>query len=213
MNPSALLVLYDDTCGFCCRCADFLRAQDKLVPLTCVPRSKFPVSLSPITGEGQSDELVVLDREGHAWLGGDAFVMALWALTTFRPWALKAKHPALRGQARSLFHWLSSRRHEVSRRLALRPEVEISRVLKATADEVEARRCTEESCGLPPRQSGTFARHGEDDREEALDEGPRHPRAHAEGALRKEREAAPEGELGRRGGALDEERFWRVDRE
>src|SRR5690349_383297 len=109
----ALWVLYDETCGFCCLCADWLRSQDKLLPLSCLPRGG-ETSKRVFAGlPWGADELVVIDSAGGVYRGSEAFVMALWALDDYRPWAHRAAKEPLRSRARSLFHWLSSRRHEV----------------------------------------------------------------------------------------------------
>jgi predicted DCC family thiol-disulfide oxidoreductase YuxK len=142
----ALWVLYDDTCGFCCRCADFLRGADKLLPLTCLPRGGHVAQMT-FTGLTQSgDELVVVDSNGGVYRGGDAFVMALWALTAFRPWAQKAAREPLRSRARSLFHWLSSRRFTVSARFRLEPEATVAREIDR---QPQPTGCVEGQCQLP----------------------------------------------------------------
>lgn len=139
----ALWVLYDESCGFCCRCADWLRSQDKLLPLTCLPRGG-EVSRRVFKGlPWGHDELVVIDSAGGVYRGADAFVMALWALDGFRLWAGKAGHEPLRSRARALFHWLSSRRHEVSRAFAFEPE---ARVAAALDDAGHAPGCEDGRC-------------------------------------------------------------------
>ena len=73
----AMWVLYDETCGFCCSCARWLRAQDKLVPLTCLPRSGDVARKSFGSLPWEQDELVVVDSRGGVYRGSEAFVMAL----------------------------------------------------------------------------------------------------------------------------------------
>lgn len=139
--PDALWVLYDDTCGFCCRCADFLRAQPKAVPLTCLPRNGETAKrwFGPLVE--RREELVVVDAQGRVYRDERAFVMALWALDSHRWWAELASREPLRSRARGLFHWLSSRRHDLSRRLQLEPESRIARTVDLAADEPEAASC------------------------------------------------------------------------
>ncbi len=149
MRIQALWVLYDETCGFCCLCANWLRAQDKLLPLTCLPRGG-EVSRRVFTGlPWGHDELVVIDSSGGVYRGPDAFVIALWALDSFRPWATSAAREPLRSRARSLFHWLSSRRHEVSRTLRFQPESRVLETLDRVAREPKAQGCTDGQCDLP----------------------------------------------------------------
>ena len=144
----ALWVLYDETCGFCCLCANWLRAQDKLLPLTCLPRGG-EISRRVFTGlPWGADELVVIDSSGGVYRGSDAFVMALWALDDFRPWASKAAREPLRSRARSLFHWLSSRRHEVSRALRFAPESKLVETLDRAGEEPGAQGCADGECPI-----------------------------------------------------------------
>lgn len=150
MKPAAMWVLYDDTCGFCCRCADWLRAQDKLVPLMCLPRGGEVAQRVFANLPQGDDELVVVDSNGGVYRGSDAFVMSLWALQAFRTWAVKAAREPLRSRARSLFHWLSSRRHDVSQALGLQPESRIA----AEVDREAVAGCRDGACEIdrdPPR--------------------------------------------------------------
>ena len=145
----AVWVLYDETCGFCCSCAKWLRAQDKLVPLTCLPRSG-DVARRHFGGlPWERDELVVVDSRGGVYRGSDAFVMALWALQGFRLWAQQASKEPLRSRARSLFHWFSSRRHEVSRTLGFQAEAQLVQTLDRAGNEAAAQRCDDGQCEVP----------------------------------------------------------------
>ena len=149
MAIDALWILYDETCGFCCACAHWLRAQHKRVPLSCLPRGG-EVSQRVFAGlPWGHDELVVIDSNGGVYRGSDAFVMALWALDDFRPWAAMASHEPLRSRARSLFHWLSSRRHEVSRALRFEPESKLVAALDQAGREQAAQACEAGHCEVP----------------------------------------------------------------
>jgi predicted DCC family thiol-disulfide oxidoreductase YuxK len=144
----ALWVLYDETCGFCCLCANWLRSQDKLVPLTCLPRGG-EVSKRVFAGlPWGHDELVVIDSSGGVYRGSEAFVMALWALDGYRGWAQRASKEPLRSKARSLFHLFSSRRHEVSKALMLEPESKLIWALDRAAEEKSAQGCEDGKCTL-----------------------------------------------------------------
>ena len=118
----ALWVMYDDGCGFCCRCARWLTLQDKWVPIMCLPRSSegakkwFGAAMNP------HDELLVLDSKGGLYRGPDAFIICLWALVRFRPWAQLARNESIRRHARTLFFWLSNIRHDLNQAFQLKPE-------------------------------------------------------------------------------------------
>ena len=155
MAIDALWILYDETCGFCCACANWLRAQDKRVPLACLPRGG-EVSRRVFSGlPWGHDELVVIDSNAGVYRGSDAFVMALWALDDFRPWAAKAAHEPLRSRARSLFHWLSSRRHQVSRALRFEPESKLVETLEQASREQAAQACASGHCDVPATERET----------------------------------------------------------
>lgn len=139
----ALWVLYDETCGFCCSCARWLRSQDKLLPLTCLPRGGAEAQRFFGSLPWERDELVVVDSRGGVYRGSDAFVMALWALEGFRSWAVRAAKEPLRSRARSLFHWFSTRRHAVSRALGFEAESNVLATLDRTATEASAVSCHE----------------------------------------------------------------------
>jgi len=145
----AMWVLYDETCGFCCSCARWLREQDKLVSLTCLPRSG-DVARRHFDGlPWERDELVVVDSSGGVYRGSDAFVMALWALQGFRGWAQQAAKEPMRSRARSLFHWFSSRRHDVSRTLGFQAEAQVINTLERAEEEAAAQPCHDGQCERP----------------------------------------------------------------
>jgi predicted DCC family thiol-disulfide oxidoreductase YuxK len=110
-----LWVLYDDGCGFCRRCKAWLDAQRQLVPLRCLPASD-PEVQEVFWGARRpgDDELVVVDSEGGVYRGGDAFLMALWALADYRKWAWVLSRPAMRPMARGVFELVSSQRKSLS---------------------------------------------------------------------------------------------------
>ena len=60
-----------------------------------------------------------------------------------------ASHEPLRSRARSLFHWLSSRRHEVSRALRFEPESKLVAALEQAGREQAAQGCEDDQCEVP----------------------------------------------------------------
>lgn len=115
-----LTVLYDETCGFCLRCCNWLRRQPQLVPLAFVPaRSVQARTLFPGLLAGDRDELVVVNAGGGVYRGERAFIMCLYALAEYRAWSYRFAEPALRPLARRAFEWLSHNRKDLSRMLAL----------------------------------------------------------------------------------------------
>ena len=104
---NTLTVLYDDRCGLCGAVVDWIARQPQIVPLVCAPKA-----------DGQ-DELEVAADTGERWSGDDAWLMVLWALVHYRPWAYRLASPGLRPTARALFATLSAYRGSVSCALGL----------------------------------------------------------------------------------------------
>ncbi|MBS2032194.1 MAG: DUF393 domain-containing protein [Deltaproteobacteria bacterium] len=125
-----LTVLYDAECGFCCRCRAWLEQQPSLVELELVSReapgvaARFP-GLAP-----GDDELVVVDNAGGVYRGPDAFIVCLWALVAYRPWAMRLASPGLRPLARLAFEMVSSQRHRLAEWLSLRSDADLARALQ-----------------------------------------------------------------------------------
>jgi predicted DCC family thiol-disulfide oxidoreductase YuxK len=125
-----LSVLFDAGCGFCLRCREWLLAQPALMELRFVPagsdeaRRLFP----GLRHTDPPEELVVVDDEGGVYHEHDAWIMCLYALEAYRPWALRLAGPTLRPLARSAFAWISRNRGALSRRLLNAPH---ERVLEA----------------------------------------------------------------------------------
>ena len=89
MIPEHLTVLYDAECGFCAHCRRWLERQRSHLELEFLPRAS-PQAAARFPGlDPGDDELVVIDDRGGVYRGPDAFVMCLYALEAYRPWALR----------------------------------------------------------------------------------------------------------------------------
>ncbi len=118
-----LTVLYDERCGFCCRCRDWLARRRQIVALEFVAaRSADAAQRFPGLHVDTVEELVVIDDEGGVYRGDEAFLMCLWALEETREWSRRLASPEWRGLARRGFLELSARRQGISRLLGLRDE-------------------------------------------------------------------------------------------
>lgn len=145
---NALYVLYDSSCGFCCRCAEWLRRQRVFVELICLPaedprtRALFPDLLR--TAEKQ--ELVVISDRGGVYRGSDAWLMVLWALKEYRPWARRLASPVLKPLARNLFEFVSSNRKNVSAWFGMQSEQYIAASLRDRYGNPETPKCSGDVC-------------------------------------------------------------------
>ncbi len=124
-GPRALTVIYDDRCQLCQRCRIWLMRSAQLVPISFVAASDMDgvrrLGLDPASLPVGDDLIVV----GHTapgdpepiWVGPDAFITCLWALTDHRVLAARLQRPAVRPLAKRAFHALSLGRGSVSKLL------------------------------------------------------------------------------------------------
>jgi predicted DCC family thiol-disulfide oxidoreductase YuxK len=111
-----LFVLYDSDCGLCRQLAAWLSEQPKLIPLFPIPaQSSAAAELLPSASLSPPQELTVVSDGGAVWLGDHAWIMCLFALRHYRPWAKKLAHPLLLPMARQAFATLSKHRSTISR--------------------------------------------------------------------------------------------------
>ena len=111
LAAGGLTVVYDERCAFCRRCRLWLAEQPTHVPLRFLAAGSDDARLRYGRHPWLAEELAVIDDQGRAWVGPDAFVVALWATRPYRALALTLRHPLLRPLARSFFHQVSTRRH------------------------------------------------------------------------------------------------------
>jgi predicted DCC family thiol-disulfide oxidoreductase YuxK len=118
-----LTVIYDPRCGLCTQIKDWLGRQPAYVALRLLPagsaevREHFPMI--------PSGELAVISDSGQVWHGDNAWIICLWALCDYRPWAARLASPALRPLARQAFAAVSQHRSVLSRFLRLRSEAQL----------------------------------------------------------------------------------------
>ena len=132
-------IFYDDACGFCCRCAEWLKEQPTFVPVSVLPASRLPVA------KGEKAELVVIDSDGGVYRDTDAWLMTLWLLTEWRHWSAKLARGD-RALARRVVELAGSWRHGLSRLFALQSDVELRRGLEELP---AAPRCDDGTCERP----------------------------------------------------------------
>jgi predicted DCC family thiol-disulfide oxidoreductase YuxK len=144
---NALHVLYDETCGFCCRCAEWISRQPSFVTLHCWPAGSDETKRRfPIEARGKQ-ELVVIDEDGGVYRNTDAWLMTLWALREWREWSLRLSSGSLKPMARQMFQLASSWRHGLSRLLALKSDSDV----KAQLEQMHGRSCEDGACEVERR--------------------------------------------------------------
>jgi predicted DCC family thiol-disulfide oxidoreductase YuxK len=156
----ALFVLYDETCAFCCRCAEWLERQPTFVPLAVLPAGAARTKAAFPLGEHGKQELVVVGGDGGVYRDTDAWLMVLWALRDFREWAVRLSRGD-RHFARKVVGLAGSWRHGLSQLFKVSSQAELRRQLEVlpvspSCDEAscDAPQCR--SCGVPTRPGHSF---------------------------------------------------------
>lgn len=109
-SPAKLLVLYDDECAFCHRCASWLQAEPRYVELDFLAAGSAAARELFGTLPWLGEELVVVDEDGHAWIGPAAFIVCLWTTVRWREWSYRLRGPTLSAAAGRFFGMVSARR-------------------------------------------------------------------------------------------------------
>lgn len=142
-----LYVLFDAECGFCTRCARWLQGQRRHVRMECLPNgSAYIAELFPTLRALPKAELTVIDDQGGVYYGTSAWLMCLWALEEYRPWAARLATPSLRPFAREAFELVSTNRRAISVLLGLRSEAAMARAFQAQFGDVPHHRCEDGAC-------------------------------------------------------------------
>ena len=129
-----LYVLYDPDCGLCLQAREWVEAQAHFVETVFLAAgTEEAARLFPaLTVPGRPpEELVVIDEDGGVYRGGEGWVLILWALVEYRPWALRLATPALLPLARNFFHAVSVHRQEISTLLRWSSDRQIAENLAA----------------------------------------------------------------------------------
>lgn len=148
---NAAFIYYDDACGFCCRCAQWLKEQPTFVPVAVLPGSQCPVK-----SDGKP-ELVVIDSEGGVYRDTDAWLMTLWLLREWREWSVRLAK-GNRQFARQVVELAGSWRHGLTKLFNLTSEAELKRQLEVLPS---SPRCVDGACELEHcRSCGVTTRPG-----------------------------------------------------
>jgi predicted DCC family thiol-disulfide oxidoreductase YuxK len=142
-----LTVFYDERCGLCCTCRDWLTRQPTFVTLEFIPlqspllEQRFP-GLSAWRPE---QEILVVSDDGGIYRGGGAWLMCLWATQTYREWAGRLAHPALFPMVRKFCSLVSANRLTLSELLFKRKPELLAHDLDAYAEVF----CPDDACHVP----------------------------------------------------------------
>jgi ankyrin repeat protein/predicted DCC family thiol-disulfide oxidoreductase YuxK len=128
-----LTVLYDGSCRFCASSRHWLEAHPAYIPLEFIPATRVAETASRfpgLDGPGAGEEPVVVDDEGGVYRGVAAWVMCLWALEDYRPFAAKLSSQALLPYARQAFELVTRNRKKLAQTLTLRSEGDLAGMLR-----------------------------------------------------------------------------------
>jgi predicted DCC family thiol-disulfide oxidoreductase YuxK len=110
MQRTKLTVVYDERCAFCRRCRVWLAGQPVLVAVELLPSGSPAARARFDDAPWLGNDLVVIDDEGHTWVGPAAFLMCLWATAKYRSWAFRFTEPGFERFAERFFLHVSKRR-------------------------------------------------------------------------------------------------------
>lgn len=119
-TANELTVLYDPTCGFCVRCRQWLDKQPKLIEMRFLPQGSskqqtlYPGLHTLTDAEGRPEELIVIDDTGKVYRDDKAWVMCFYALSHYRPLAMRLAGPGMAGLARRAYAAISTNRRAIS---------------------------------------------------------------------------------------------------
>jgi len=113
-----LTVLYDEDCGFCRWCRQWLEGQRQVVRLRFLaagsPEAKNLIARAPANIEPGSD-LVVIGDDGRVWTDTGGYLMCLWATRRWRRAAKRLAAPGMLPLTQRLFRSIDSRRAFLSK--------------------------------------------------------------------------------------------------
>lgn len=153
-----LYVLYDHTCGLCCRAARWLREEPKYVEIEALPANSpragamFP-SLCGDAAGGAPGEVLAISDTGDVYRGTAAWIMCLYALRRHRALALRLARPGWQPMVSVAIGMLSEHRGGLSRLLAMAPEH-----AAAAAPRDQLPWCADGACDTTERLKGVVER-------------------------------------------------------
>jgi predicted DCC family thiol-disulfide oxidoreductase YuxK len=139
----SLTIFYDETCGFCLRCRDWLWSEPQIVPLILIEKRFLAARYPQLAAYEGGSDLVAVSDEGDVWIADAAFLTILFALERYRGWAGRLAGPALRPYATRFFKMVSNNRGRISWLLG---GVKDEKVLAGTLSALPAAACDDESC-------------------------------------------------------------------
>lgn len=162
-TPKQLTVLYDPTCGFCVRCRQWLDKQPKLIAMRFLPQGSsrqqtlYPELQYLTDAEGRPEELIVIDDAGKVYRDDKAWVMCFYALSNYRPLAMRLAKPGMAGLARRAYAALSTNRRAISSLLGMKGDENLRADLQA---EPEVPHCNNAICALRQAKENVGAQQG-----------------------------------------------------
>lgn len=114
MTLTGVTVLYDESCGLCRRSAHWLATEKAHIPVAILAAGS-PVARARFGDiEALGDDLVVVGDDGRVWWGSpDAYIVALWALRKWRPWAIRLSGPGMSRLAGAFFKRVATHRKAI----------------------------------------------------------------------------------------------------
>jgi predicted DCC family thiol-disulfide oxidoreductase YuxK len=119
-----LYIFYDQHCGLCSSFRRWLESQPAYVRFAFIAYDTEQARqlLPDIATRRADEEILVLGNDGSLWQGGSAWITCLWALVSYRGWAITLANTLPAERLKRVVQWISQRRIQISQLLRLRPD-------------------------------------------------------------------------------------------
>ena len=140
-----LYVLYDHTCGLCCRAIHRLANEPKHIDLQFLPAASGLAQdrFGSVLGNAPSDQVVAIADTGEVYRGTSAWLIILYSLKRYRALSISLARPTWRPLANRAIAIISRRRHTISELFGCAPDADI---LQATRRAGVAEGCASGTC-------------------------------------------------------------------
>lgn len=146
-TPRRITFLYDRHCGLCGRFRDWLLAQPRHLETEFLPydHPRATTLARGIPPGELAEEIHAIADTGDVWIGGDAWILALWTTVAHRHLSATLASPAFRPMAKRLALAIAARRHHLSRWLRVRPAGELAELASQSPPPLP---CTSGTCKM-----------------------------------------------------------------
>ena len=132
-TPRKLTFLYDSHCGVCTGFRDWLLGQPRHLETEFLAYDH-PHAMQVARGippAALQREIHVVADTGDVWVGGDAWLLALWSTVAYRTLASRLAGPTFRPAAKKIALAIAANRHRISGILGLESSAQLHAITNA----------------------------------------------------------------------------------